>query len=481
MKDLKSLFSLLVLFALILFGCKKNEIDNTGNTGSTETKPTASALTLKVNTFIKDAMEDVYLWYKEMPVIDVKYETDSKAYFKKLLYTDDKWSYITDNITAFENSLQGKETTYGFSLTFGKFSNTGNVFAVVEYVYPNTPASEAGFKRGDIIIKMNNADITVDNYMQLITSASMSVSLGILANNSISLGKTVSMTAKELNLNPVLIKKVIEHGGKKIGYLFYAQYISNYNKSLDTAFMYFRDQKITDLVLDLRYNPGGMISAAQYVCSSVAPLTTVNNKSTLVTFQWNDKYQAYWQKNNVTDQLLIPFVNTSAVKLGLSKMYILTGNGTASASELTITGLKPYMTIKTIGEKTYGKYTASITLKPEDIYTNASTYSEFKNWGLQPIVIRYANSQGVTDFKDGFVPDIAIQDDVFNTTQLGEKTEPFLKKAIEDITGVQVVALKKAEIRVPYNKIDQVFSKFDKNKREAIFDKSDNSLFKNIN
>ena len=283
METINKWLFLLLFGSLVVYSCSKK--DDPVPEPDPEPKPTATALTLKINNFIKLAMEDVYLWYKEMPAIDVKYELDSKAYFKKLLYTDDKWSYITEDVTAWENSLQGKETTYGYSLTFGKFSNTGNVFAIVEFVYPNTPAAAAGFKRGDIIIRMNNADITVDNYMQLLTSQSVTVTLGILSGTTISAGNTLSISAKELNLNPVLIKKVIEHGGKKIGYLFYAQYISNFNASLDSAFMLFRDQQITDLVVDLRYNPGGYTSAAQRLCSSVAPLNVVNAKSTLVTFQ----------------------------------------------------------------------------------------------------------------------------------------------------------------------------------------------------
>src|SRR5690606_824716 len=131
----------------------------------------------------------------------------------------------------------------------------------------------------------------------------------------------------------------------------------------------------------------------------VAPVSVVNSRSTLVTFQWNDKYQRYWESRNVTNQLKVTFSNTTEVKMGLDKMYVLTGPGTASASELTITGLKPYMNITTVGDSTYGKYTASITFKPEDFlkddrgngyYNHPSDYKDFENWGLQPIVIRYA-------------------------------------------------------------------------------------------
>ena len=128
----------------------------------------------------------------------------------------------------------------------------------------------------------------------------LTITLGVLGDNGVSPGSSVSLTAKELTLNPVLITNIVEHAGKKIGYLFYAQYISNFNTSLDTAFQYFIDQQVDDLVLDLRYNPGGGTVAAQHLCSSVAPLDAVNNRSTLVTFRWNDNYQTYWEDQNVT-------------------------------------------------------------------------------------------------------------------------------------------------------------------------------------
>lgn len=472
MKELRNISLLLILLLFMAVGCQESPLPEPQDPNPSEAKAEASKLTQKINAFIKLVMTDIYLWYKDVPDLDIRYEADSKDYFDKLLYKDDKWSFITDDVESLESSFEGVETSFGYSLAFGTFSNTGNIFALVEFVYPNTPAAEAGIERGDIIIEINSADITDENYRDLLYASSLTLSLGILGEEGISKDpNTVSMQAKELNLDPVLITDIIEHEGKRIGYLFYAQYVGNFNSSLDDAFQYFMNEGVTDLVIDLRYNPGGGTNAAQHLCSSIAPLSTVNNKETLVSFQWNDKYQDYFQTRNINSQLKIPFIDSVPVKMGLNSIYFLTGNGTASASELTITGLKPYMNVTTIGERTFGKYTASITMKPEDFYENESEYAEFVNWGIQPIVLRYANSQGVTDFKDGFEPDIAVEDDLFSGIPLGSKQEPLLKAAIEDITGMPVVAMKKARIAAPdYSIFDRGFSKFDANKRELLIE-----------
>lgn len=480
---MKKLTLLVFVFSLaFLNGCReKDPIDPVDEK--------APELTRKVNDFIYTIMDDIYLWYDKMPDIDYDYEFDSKEYFEKLLYSEDKWSYITDDIDAMEASFEGTEESFGYSLTFGRFVDnnnqpTGELFAIVEYVYDNTPASKAGFERGDLIIGFNNEAITVDNYADYYYnySGTLSVTKGELTSSGISQGDKVTMTSQILNLDPVLQYDVITVGANRIGYLFYTQYISKYNSSLDKAFQYFKMEGITDLVLDLRYNPGGGVDAAQHLCSSLAPRDVVEAEKPLVTFRWNDKYQAYWESSSqYKSQIIIPFASNVVINLNLDKLYVLTGRGSASASELTITGLDAYMNVITIGDYTYGKYTASITMKPEDLYNknnpgnsyykSKSEFADFDNWGIQPIVIRYANANGVTDFKNGFAPDYSVDDELLPAYPLGTLSEPLFKKAVELITGEQIVAKKSAIVAPEYKVIDRGFSRFDENKRNMPIDK----------
>lgn len=479
MKQMNKLFFLLLILAAIVSGCKEEPLPEPTINGTKEKeKEEAPALTQKVNQFIEDVMTDIYLWYDRVPDVDIRYEFDSEKYFDKLLHTEDKWSYITEDIEALENSFEGKETSFGYSLAFGRFSNTDNIFALVEFVYPDSPADEAGLKRGDILIMLDNADITDDTYMNLLNGDQITLTLGvILGEGGISEGKQITMTSRELQLNPVLKTDVIEHEGHKIGYLMYAQFIGEYNFAIDSALQRLQNEQITDLVIDLRYNPGGGTDAARHLCSSIAPVSVVDTENPLISYQWNNKYQQYWKSTSDSAQLGVNFKKQVPVKLGLDKVHILTGSGTASASEFTITGLMPYMGVTTVGETTYGKYTASLTMKPEYFYEDDNYFQDFKNWGIQPIVLRYANSQGVTDFKDGFAPDIAVDDDLFAALPLGDKNEPLLKAAIEDITGTTIVAQKSAKVNVPnYSIFDRGFSKFDENKREMVLDHLDTEL-----
>ncbi|WP_347838074.1 S41 family peptidase [uncultured Draconibacterium sp.] len=464
MKEIIKITTLTLLVLILCYGCSENDPTPDG--------PEASEYTKKVNRFIKLAMDDKYFWNDELPDINYNYETDSKAYFEKLLYTDDKWSYITDDIDALLNSFEGREKSFGWSLAFYNITNISKLVAIVEYVYPETPAAAAGFERGDIVLLVNGEAISENNYLDLLYADEADFTVGIPTDTDIVADTIINMTSGELTLNPVLTSNIVEHDGRRIGYLFYAQFIPNFDSDLGNVFANFISQQVTDLVVDLRYNPGGIITSAQYLASCIAPLDVVNNNEILVRLFWNEQWQKHFTDRQIMSQLEVYFNNQIPTKMGLNKVYFLTGPYTASASELTITGLKPYMSeVITVGDTTYGKYTASQTLLPST-YLNDSDAEEISNWGLQPIVLRYANSAGVTDFKDGFAPDIPADDNLLNAVPLGDKTDPLFKAAIEHITGSPVVALKSAKkVNFSYELFDRGFSRFDRNKRQLPLDK----------
>ncbi|MCL1974423.1 MAG: S41 family peptidase [Bacteroidetes bacterium] len=396
----------------------------------------APRLVQKVNNFIYEYMDEVYLWTAEMPRnIDRKYEFDSKDYFDKLLYKpEDKWSYITDDYEALSEGSEGVETTFGYSLAFGRFTGTDYYFGIIEYVYHNTPAEQAGLKRGDIIYKMNGSNIDANNYIRLYNDPSLSLQMGVLSDGGIGPGMTVNLIAVKMQLSAIIEEKVIEIEGHKIGYLFYSDFFGGSEEELSGVFQRFKAAGVDDVVLDLRYNLGGYGYVATHLASILAPANVVQAENVMITYQWNASYQAYWEQQKEYDRIRTLFDKRVPVNMDLNRVYVLTTYNTASASEFVITGLDPYMEVIKIGAATRGKYTGSILFQAED--------KEIKNWGIQPIVERYANSLGVTNFKDGFTPDYAVTDLLMEgVRQLGDAQESFLAKALTLITGVSAPAV----------------------------------------
>ena len=440
----QNIMRILSLCALIvLLGCSK---DNNPVKPDPSDPNQAPALTQKVTKFIYETMDEIYLWTAFMPSnIDRRYEKDPAAYFQKLLYkTEDRWSVITDDYEAMTEGSGGVETTFGYDLAFGRFNNSDNLFAVVRFVYPDSPAFQAGLTRGSIILLLNGASITEGNYLQLYYNASNILTLGRLEDNTIYEGSTLGIEAKKMQLSPIIVEKVFDIDGQKIGYLHYSNFFSGSETLLDAVFGRFKAAGIQHLIVDIRYNGGGSVATAARLSSLIAPESVLNGNTVLATYRWNAYYQDYWSKNNPSQLRILFETKTQAYNnLNLEKVYMLTGSGSASASEFVMTGLAPYMSVVKVGNTTHGKYTASILFQAEE-YVGGSwkVISGAENWGIQPIVFRYANALGVTDFKEGFVPDYAVTDALMEGVKpLGDVEEPLLAKTIELITGHAAPAL----------------------------------------
>jgi carboxyl-terminal processing protease len=248
-------------------------------------------------------------------------------------------------------------------------------------------------------------------------------------------GQSISLTKSVLSENPVYLNTVINSGTHRIGYLMYNGFYPNYESQLNEAFSSLRSQGITELVLDLRYNSGGSVATATRLASMITGQFT---NQIFAKEQWNSKLDDYFNSTNPST-LLNLFTNKlgnneTINSLNLSKVYVITTKSTASASELVINGLKPYINVVQIGDVTTGKNVGSITLYDSPSFAKSGSSSKHR-YAMQPIVLKIVNKVGFGDYINGLDPSILLKEDFGNLGVLGETTEPLLNTAINNIIG----------------------------------------------
>lgn len=395
-----------------------------------------------VNKWILENMSLYYLWNTEIPHSPNK-AVAPDLFFESLLSDEDRFSWIQDNYQELLNSLQGvnKEAGYEFIL-YRDRDIPENVLAQVVYIKTGSPAALKDLKRGDVITQINGQQITMSNYVNLLDQ--------IKENHTIKYSRynfateifedkgTLSLTTTEFAENPNFLHTVFQVGDKKIGYYVYNFFATGptttsnqYNDEMDAIFSEFKAQGITDLILDLRFNSGGAESATINLASLIGKGVTSSDIFTI------RKYNAVIQDEILSDPKLGPdflikkFVDKSqniGSTLSGSKVYVLTRSRTASASELLINGLKPYMEVFIVGDTTIGKNVGSISLyEPND---------PLNKWGMQPIVVRSYNKLNQSDYENGFIPNIANEDNHLAILPLGDPEENLLSLAIAEITGI---------------------------------------------
>ncbi len=427
------LFIIPILVFLIITSCNRDE-DIIPADDLTSGIPDIGNNADNIPQWIYDEMSFFYFWNTGLPGTDPTGDEDPKTYFNSLLNSTDKFSYISDDAEAIKEEMTGTIIAMGFSPTFGVFTNTNNLFAIVEYVYQGSPAEKAGLKRGDIILKINGAVLSENNYLDLTLQNGFSVTLGSFNGRSIvETNETISIDKGVIELDPVIHYEVKTVNNIKVGYLVFVDFLSGENdkwlKSLGNALSEMKAEGISQLILDLRYNPGGEVNVAEYLASALAPASVVNNRETLVSFEYNTDLQDFFTSRQGQDSPnLTSRFSQNENNLNLNEIIFLTTGNTASASELVINGLKPYMGVTMIGEPTFGKFFGSFVLYDENEPPE-------HNWAIAPIVLKYANANGVTDFVNGLTPDIFIEDDLLNAKSFGDETDPMLAVALSVIKG----------------------------------------------
>jgi carboxyl-terminal processing protease len=410
-----------------------------------------------VHDFIWKGMNAYYLWQAEVPELaDERFANQEQLnkylqafnspeqLFESLLYQPgviDRFSVIVPDYTVLENLLQGVAKSNGVEYGLRYVSPTGNaIFGYVRYILPDTDATTKDIRRGDIIYAINGTPLNDSNYRELFAADTYTLNLATYAADGTITpnGREVTLTKTQYAENPVHTVATIDQSGHKIGYLLYNGFYSNYDNDLNAAFAQLKTAGVTDLVLDLRYNGGGSVRTATYLASMI---TGQFNGQLFARQQWNSKLQAKFESENpevlqnlFTNQL----TNNAAINsLNLSKVYILTTAATASASELVINCLKPYIEVVQIGDKTVGKNVGSVTLYDSRDFS-ASGRSGSHKYAMQPIVIKTVNKDNFGEYSAGIVPDNQANqftENYANLGVLGNPSEPFFARAIALITG----------------------------------------------
>jgi len=256
------------------------------------------------------------------------------------------------------------------------------------------------------------------------------------------------MVAVQMQEDPVYLSKVITVNGAKVGYLVYNGFTSDFDLKLNTAFQQFKTAGITKLILDLRYNGGGSVQTAIYLASMIYSTSTAKVFTKSV---WNSLYAQYNSSDSFTDKITTSTGTTPINSLGLADVYFIVSGETASASELLINGLRPYVNARVVGLNTYGKYVASVTIydyaldsKGQLIPDGKGDYVKVTNhkYAMQPIVAKYANSLDVSDFVNGLTPDlILVKEDIGNMLPLGDENEQYLKATLDYMKGGKSLSL----------------------------------------
>ena len=421
---------------------------------------------IAIQDFLWKSMNSYYFWQEDVADLsDEKFEFQSelneylkdKTNIPSFFYDDlvnqygtiDRFSWIVDDYIALEESFQGVNISNG--VDFGLFvldNEDPRVFGVVRYILPGSDAADKDIVRGELFNRVNGTELNRTNYQSLLFGNDF-YSLGFANYNNgdpVEIDKEVSLVKDRYTENPVFINKTITLGDKKIGYLMYNSFTSSFDDELNQAFGELKSQGIDELVLDLRYNGGGSVRTATYLG---AMITGQFPGSLFSSENWNSKVMAYFDTLDEAER--DSYLNTyfpdeiegssSAINsLGLTKVYVITTRSTASASELIINSLKPYIDVVVVGSQGTGKFVASTTLYDSDDFTKEGANLAEHTWAIQPIILEEFNAQGVNNGIEGFLPDLEQPEDYGNMGVLGEINEPLLKAAINDIVPFQARA-----------------------------------------
>jgi len=358
-------------------------------------------------------MHDLYYWFDQTPTVNVDdYKSPVELMEALKVNPPDKWSYVT---TRQEFDSYSLGIYYGFG--FGSvFDLDGKLW--ISYIFKSSPLTAKGIGRGWQIATIDGTAPTADNFSDLIGANKLGLSktIGFISPEGSSVTYTFSKI--EVEMNTILFDSVYTIDSKKIGYMVLNSFIEPTVSELNTCFAKFKVENTTELIVDLRYNGGGDVDISNQLASLIGG--NVANDGIYATYYHNSNYAS--SNHSI-------YFSSLTNSLTLSRAVFITTNRTASASELVINGLKPFMTVALVGSKTHGKPVGMYVLKYNEV-----------DWVYVPICFSFKNANGVGDYFDGLAVDVEAIDDY--TLPFGDVNEDSFAAALTYLGVSPVKGLK---------------------------------------
>lgn len=407
--------------------------------------------TVEENFWLRSWSNNTYLWYDEITDLNPYDFTDRLAYFDTL-----KTEAITpsgkpkDEFHFFEETQSFEERrsgapVLGYGARYRFLSTSPPRKLVIAYVQDGSPASQAPNQllRGTEILTIDGVDLENGSNVDALNGGLFPTVAGeehtfVVRDAGATDTRTITLAAADVETRPVLQTEVIDLGNEKVGYMVLTTFSPfTTEQAIVDAISDLQNAGVNDLVLDLRYNGGGLLDIAGQLGYTIAGPTRTNGQI-FDRIVFNDKHPV---TNPVTGEPLtpIPFhsetlgfsvtAGQNLPNLDLPRVFLLSTGGTCSASESVINGLRGIdVEVILIGERTCGK--------PFGFYSTDNcgiTYST--------IQIGAQNAKGFGEYADGFLPDNSsapfgvkipgceVPDDF--TRQLGDTSEGLLAAALQ--------------------------------------------------
>lgn len=365
--------------------------------------PASCSITGK-NLYVRDVMSDLYFWYREMPDLNPASFDSPEAYLEAVRFRplDTTFSYITSR--AANDAFFSESQFIGFGLS----TSLDGVEMRITQVFPDSPASEAGLLRGDRIAEIGGRSVAAMVESGEIGGAFGPTEIGVETDvvliDQAGSSRSAHMIKRLVTIPTVSLTRVYTVEGRRVGYIFFRNFVQPSFEALDSAFAELAAERVDDLVLDLRYNGGGLVNVAQHLASYIGGQRTEG--LVFAEYFHNDR--------NAFRNRILRF-DSKPAQLRLDRLIVVTTRGSASASELVINALRPFIPVVVIGGTTYGKPVGQYGIPFCDLL-------------VAPVSFTLRNADGQGDFFDGFAPDCPAPDDAGH--QLGDPQEGSLKEAL---------------------------------------------------